>query len=145
MNEADKWPKNLTVPIGGVPSERIGAVWERVLPLLHRVIKPMTGYSTSALYSELISGLSQLWVIGDFQAIVVTSVQQRPLHKILWVQFLAGSKLGHWLDDWITVMEAFAKAHDCVAIEFSGRPGWNWIQKQHPDYRAVSTTFRKEL
>lgn len=136
----------LQTPIGGVPSHRIMDVWERVEPLFKRVVKPETGWSLRSLLTALQMGQFQLWVIGDFQAVVVTQVQDRPEQRVLWVQFIVGDDMQEWLDDWITVQEAFAREHDCAAVEFSGRKGWHKIsEKQHEAYKPVLTIFRREL
>ncbi len=137
--------EQLDTPIGGVPSDAVVQVWPKVEPLLQRVVKPYTGYSLDSVLTGLQLGAMQLWVIGDFQGVVVTQLIQRPLHSVLWVQFLAGDYMNEWLDDWITVQEEFARAHECVAIEFSGRKGWNKIHEKHREYKPMLTTFRREL
>lgn len=131
--------------IGGVPADRILDVWHKVEPLLARVVKPQTGYALPHVLTELQLGNMQLWVIGDFQAIVVTMVQSRPLHKVLWVQFLAGENMDEWLPDWVQVQEAYARALDCEAVEFCGRKGWGKIQKHHQQFKHVWTIYRCEL
>lgn len=133
------------VPIAPVPPTYLPRVWPRAEPLLAKVVKPETGYSLDTLLTELQMMKHQLWVIGDFEAVAVTTIQERPLHRVLWVQFIAGSGMDHWLGDWITVQEEFAKAEDCIAVEFSGRRGWNKVYKRHDGYKPVLTTFRKEI
>ena len=135
----------IETPIGGVPPDQVMAVWDRIEPLLRRVVKPQTGQTMDSVLYALQMTQTQLWVIGDFQAIVITSIEQRPLHRVLWVQFCAGDYMDEWLDDWIAVQEEFARANDCAAVEFSGRKGWNKIHQKHRDYKPVLTTFRKEL
>jgi hypothetical protein len=135
----------LETPIGGVPPEHMMTVWPRVEMMLRRVVKPETGYSISSVLTALQMSSMQLWVVGDFQAIVVTRIENRPLFNVLWVQFLAGEHLAKWLDDLIAVVEAYARHHNCRMVEFSGRHGWNRLQPKHPDYKPVLTTFRKEL
>lgn len=140
-NTAEK----LETPIAMVPAEKIMAVWKRVEPLLKRVVRPHSGYSLINVLTELQLNRMQLWVIGDFQAVAVTSLQQRPLHKILWVQFLAGDHMDSWLDDWETVQLDYARHCDCAAVEFCGRKGWGKLNKHHPEYKPVWTIYRREL
>lgn len=135
----------LTTPIGGVPAEHVLEVWPRVEPILKRVVKPQTGYSLDNVLTELQLRRWQLWIVGNFDAAVITSIQVRPLHRVLWVQFMAGKNMEDWLDDWIAVQEAYAKANACKAIEFAGRLGWAKVQKKHSSYRPILTTYRKEL
>ena len=131
--------------IGGVPALGVVKVWDRVEPLLKRVVKPETGYDLYSVLTQLQLGTMQLWVIGDFQGVVVTTVLKRPLHKVFWVQFMAGSDMKNWLDDVGEVLEAYATHIGCKMIEFSGRPGWNKVRHRHPEYKQVLTVFRRAL
>lgn len=131
--------------IGGVPPERVMQVWEKIEPILARVVKPETGYSLDSVLTALQMAQMQLWVINDFQAVAVTRIEMRPLNKVLWVQFMAGDDIEAWMDDWRRVSEAYARHNECAAIEFSGRRGWIKFNHRHPDYKPVLTTFRKEL
>lgn len=135
----------LTTPIGGVPAEHVREVWPRVEPILKRVVKPQTGFDLHHVLTELQLRRWQLWVIGNFDAIVITSIVVRPLHKVLWIEFIAGRDMETWLDDWITTQEAYAKATGCKAVEFAGRAGWSKIRERHRDYKPIRTTYRKEL
>ena len=137
--------EDLETPIGGVAPEMIMAVWERVEPLLRRVVKPSTGFRLDDVLYRLQLAQWQLWVIGDFQAAAVTEIQIRPLHPVLWVQFIAGDDIDSWLNDWETVLYHFGKAHNCAAIEFNGRRGWNKFQNKFRNYKPVMTTYRREI
>ena len=136
----------IDTPIGGVPPVEVMHVWHKVEPLLRRVVKPHTGYSLESVLLKLQLAHWQLWVMGDFQAVAITEIQERPLHKVLWCQFIVGDDVDEWLDDWERVQTEFAKAHDCVAVEFSGRRGWAKFEKKYGKiYKAVLTTYRKDL
>ena len=143
MGEAAE--RHVEVPAVLVPPHFLMATWPRAEKLLAKVVKPETGYSLDTLLTELQMHLHQLWIIGDFDAVAVTTIQQRPLHKVLWVQFIAGRNMDVWLEDWIFAQEKFARDMECAAIEFSGRKGWNKVYKRHDGYKPVLTTFRKEL
>ena len=136
---------DLETPIGGVPSAHIMQVWDRVEPLLSRCVRDNSGYSIMDLLTELQFGRMQLWIIGDFQGAIVTQIKTPPTGAVLWVQYMAGDHMNEWLDDWIAAQEAFARDQGCVAIEFAGRKGWNRIERQHPEYKATWTIFRREL
>lgn len=137
--------EQMEYPVGGVPSEKIMLVWDRVEPILARVVKEETGHSLQSVLTALQMSQMQLWVVGDFNGVVVTSVEQRPLHKVLFINFLAGYELNGWLDAWIDVLEDYARFNECVAIEFNGRKGWNKIGERHPEYKSTHTVFRREL
>jgi hypothetical protein len=136
----------IDTPIGGVPSVEVMQVWHKVEPLLRRVVKPQTGYALEHVLMKLQLAHWQLWVMGDFQAVAITEIQNRPLHNVLWCQFVAGDNVDDWLDDWEKVQSEYAKAHNCVAVEWSGRRGWTkFKQKYGKIYKVVMTTYRKEL
>ena len=136
----------IDTPIGGVPPMEIMSVWDKAAPLLQRVVKPESGYDLGHVLTQLQMARWQLWVIGDFQAVAITEIQIRPLHKVLWCQFVAGDDVDEWLDDWERVMSEYAKAMDCAAVEWSGRRGWAKFQQKYSKvYKAVMTTYRKEL
>lgn len=136
---------DVTNAIGGVRAELLMPVWPKAQQVLRRAVKPVTGYTMEAVLNELQTGHMQLWVINDFQGVVVTQIKVLPLHRVLWVMFIAGDHMDEWLDDWIAVQEAYARHNECVAVEFSGRQGWNKIAKRHREYRPTWTIFRREL
>lgn len=142
---AEKIFDEIDTPIGGVPPEQVMNVWHKVEPLLKRVVKPHTGYDLHTLLTLLQLSRMQLWVIGDFQAVAITEIQDRPIHRVLWCQFVVGDKVDDWLDDWERVQAEFAKANGCVAVEFSGRKGWHKFQNKYKNYKPVLVTYRKEL
>jgi len=133
------------VAIGGVPADKILAVWPKVEPLLERVVKPRTGYALHHVLTELQLGNMQLWVVNNFQAVIVTAIQQRPLHKVLWTQFLAGDNMDEWLPEWIAMQEDYARAMECEAVEFCGRKGWGKVNTHHPQFKHIWTIYRCEL
>lgn len=131
--------------ITGVRSEFIEAIWPEVVPVLERVVTEETGYTLESVYERLVNREMQLWVIGNYKAVVITCIHKRPLHNVLWIEYIAGTDMDDWLDSWMTLQEHYARQHNCIAIEFSGRKGWRRINKKYPEYRDVSTTFRKDL
>jgi hypothetical protein len=135
----------LKTPIGGVQPNQLLAVWNKVDPLLKRVVTPQTGYTTEHVLAQLQLANWQLWVIGDFQGVVVTHIERRPLFSVLWVRFLAGSNVDEWLDDLAAVTEAFARHHGCRRIEFAGRHGWRKFRGRFRDYEPIYQTYSKEL
>ena len=136
--------ENVT-PIGGVQPGELMQVWDRVEPILARVVKPQTGFTLDSVLTRLQYGDWQLWVIGNFQAVAVTEIDVRPLHKVLWCRYIAGDNIDEWLADWEALLVEFARHHDCKAVEFSGRKGWNKFKGQYDEYKQVLTTWRKEL
>lgn len=138
--------ENLSTPIGGVPATHIMAVWDRVEPILKSAVRTRTGFGLDHVLTELQLGNTQLWVIGNFDAVAITSVQVRPLHRVLYVRNLAGRGMESWFDDWVKVVEAFAKHNDCKFVEFEGRKAWIKLAQLRGDgYKPEAYIFRKEL
>lgn len=137
--------EQIDTPIGGVHPEQVMAIWDRVEPILRRVVKPNTGYTLESVRQMLLTAQFQLWVVGDFKGVIVTQVQARHTGPVLWGQFMAGDNMKEWLSDWIAVQEEYARHLGCVAVEFCGRKGWNRVVEKHPEYKATWTVFRREF
>ena len=137
---------DIDTPISGVLAHNIQPILHRVIPLLELVVKPATGYTIEAVINDLLTQQTALWVIGDFNAITITRIQDRPTGRVLWNEWMAGENMDDWVADWMTVQEAFARSLGCAAIEFAGRNGYK--RKYNPtfnNFRAIRTIFRCEL
>lgn len=130
--------------VRGVPAEHVVALWPKVEPILKRVVEPRSGYNLDHVLTKLQLCHWQLWVIGDFQACAITCFENRPLGCVLWVQYIVGTDMNEWLDDWEKAVDAIAQDNGCVATEFAGRKGWCRVQKQHSDYKIIAHVCRKE-
>lgn len=137
--------EEIETPIGGVPAEAVMHVWQRVEPLLARVVKPHTGHTLHSVLTNLQMARWQLWIIGDFLAVAITEIQARPAQRVLWSQFVVGDNVDKWLADWEKVQSEYARQHECDAVEFAGRRGWGKFQQRFKDYRPMLVTYRKEL
>lgn len=135
----------MTATITGIQSKFIDSVWPEVVPVLKRVVTEETGQTLEALHERLVNREMQLWVIDNYKAVVVTCIHKRPLHNVLWVEYIAGEDMDDWLNSWMSLQEHYARQYNCAAIEFSGRKGWKHFQKKYPEYREILTTFRKDL
>lgn len=131
--------------MGGVPSTDVIRVWPAVEPMLARVVLPETGHTLQSVLTALQMAKMQLWVIGDFQGVVVTEIQDRPAQRVLFTPFLAGENMSEWLDEWCELQDAYAQHNGCAAVEFNGRKGWNKIGEKRPEWKAIRTVFRREF
>lgn len=131
--------------IHGVPSDQVMAIWDRVEGLLKRVVRPETGETPESVLTDIQMRRKQLWIINEFQGLVVTAVIDRPAQRVLFVPYLVGDHMSDWLDDWVVTQEEYARSLDCAAIEFNGRRGWNKIGEKFPEYKPRQTIFRREL
>jgi hypothetical protein len=87
----------------------------------------------------------QLWVVNDFQGVIVTQIEDRPAQRILYTLFLAGDNMSEWIDGWCEIQDEYARHNGCAAVEFNGRKGWNKIGESKPEWKAIRTVFRREL
>ena len=137
----------LGTSIRGILSKDIQSVWFHVKHVLAPAVTPHTGDTLESLCRELKRAKMQLWIIGaPMKAAAITEIQVRPTQCVLWVRYLAGRDADEWRDDWATVMEEYARANNCAAIEWNGRPGWKKHRTaKHQDYKAIGITYRREL
>ena len=116
----------------------------RVAAMLGEVAEKV-GYTTDKILSDLYAMKSQLWVVDDFQGVIVTSILHRPLEKVLFVDWLVGKDgKADWLSEWEAEQESFARGRGCTAVEFRGRRGWKKHQREFDDYKPVMTVYRKD-
>ena len=117
----------------------------QVTRMLRDYVKPSTGYDLPGVQEELLAGTMQAWVVNDFEAIAITAIQDRPVQKVLWAQFLIGQRMRDWLGDLGEILADYARHHSCKAVEFAGRKGWSKINTQFPEYHPQWIVFRREL
>jgi len=86
-----------------------------------------------------------LWLINGGQAAGITSIQVLPRWKKLTVEYLGGSGMRDWYDDWYSEMQRFAEAHDCKYIEVIGRQGWARLARSRGAVVQTMTISRKML
>lgn len=120
-------------------------LWPRLRHNLQAVVKPQTGYNLDQVLTLLQTGAFQAWVIDDYKAVAVTYVVNRPLHNVLWVQFIAGKNADQWLKKLSKALRKAARKMDCKAVEFAGRRGWSRIKKDYPEFREIYYIFRCEV
>lgn len=131
--------------VGGVPTDKLGLVWHRVAPILETVLTPDTGINLDVVFREIATGSAQLWVVNDFQGVVVTHIVTRPLDKILRATWLAGTGMKAWLRDCEQELEKFARTHECDGISMQGRKGFRAYEKEFTDYKPAQTVYFKRL
>lgn len=131
--------------IAGIPSVSVMEIWRSVEPILSRVVTKETGETLGSVLTALQTAKKQLWIVGTFQGAVITEIQDRPSERVLFVVFIAGDDMKSWMDDLAALLDEYAQANDCAAIEFNGRRGWNKIGESRPEWRAIRTVFRREF
>lgn len=104
-----------------------------------------TGFSTDSIAADLWARNSLLWVINDFEAVVVTKLVIRDKERVLWIDWIAGKNMTDWIEDWEAVQNQHAIDVGCTAVEFQGRKGWEKHNKVHTAYKPILTIYRREL
>ena len=131
--------------VGGVPSDKIHLVWDRAAPILETVITPDSGFTLEVVYRALEIGQFQLWVVDDFEGVVVTQIMFRPTDKILHATWLAGANMKRWLRRVEQELETWARFHDCSQLVLQGRKGFRAYEKEFSDYKPAATVYVKRL
>jgi len=130
--------------LNNIPSKDIDEVWSEAGPILQRALDHMGRYTLESIYEAIIEHGMQLWLITNEQeikAVVVTSVVDYPLKKVLDITFVAGDGAKEWIE-FIAAFESIAKEKGCSEIDCSGRKGWG---KLLPDYEEMFVGFRRKL
>ena len=117
--------------------------WPRVGALLDRVLK-RGDHTTESVLAEIIEGTVQLWSVNDLQAVCVTRRHQRPRHRVLCIEWLAGKGFKDWGEALNARLEDFARDTGCDRIEAStARKGFKrW---RLPGYTPKYTVYRKDI
>jgi hypothetical protein len=132
--------------VTAIPAEAVVAIWEKVAPILDCVVRPELGYSLDHVLTELQLRRWQLWVLGDFDGVVITTVIGRPLGRVLQILYTAGAGMFNCAEDWLAVEHEYAAHNNCTAVEFqSTRKGWEKICAKFPKYDNGHVIYHKEL
>lgn len=118
------------VYLTGITGRNLVAVSSRILELLHKALDkmPCDDMTPEDIFEACMANSMQCWVAYSRDRIVgvmITSILIYPQRKVLGIHQLAADS---WtLPKWMPYFERikdFARAHDCDAIKFWGRPGW---------------------
>lgn len=132
-----------------VPPGWIDRLWPQAsLQLMDAVDQSEGRFTLADLYSKLISGGWQLWVVftdsGQLVASITSSFVYYPQGKWLSGQFLGGERLEEWRDIFCDTFDRWARDNGCKNIEFTGRPGW--ARRLKPNgYRELFRVYQRDL
>ena len=128
----------------GIPADTVDEWWPRVSGLIDNIAERSGGRFWTEDYREAFKDRSrQLWaaVKGDQVVMVlITEIRAYPRLKTAALIACAGDRRGDWLH-YLTVVEAWAKAQGCEAVEAEARPGWERIL----GWRKTHVILEKEL
>ena len=130
--------------ISGVPSTHISEpILERLVPMLEGALKEEHDATIESVILDLFKAEMQLWVVNDFEGILLTRIMQRARRKILGVEWMIGENMKGWLEDWMPIQMEFAKANGCARIEFgTPRSVERTVKRMHPEFKPMYTIYR---
>jgi hypothetical protein len=132
----------------GVKSDDVLNLWSSVFPLLSKAINhPASVNTPKAVLEGLMCASLQLWVSfsagGAIEAALVTRIDAYPRRKVCALLFAGGLNHQNW-KEFISVVEAWAKAQDCSLMEISGRRGWERVMGKFGYFFSL-LTLAKEI
>ena len=124
-----------------VPTNEITKVWDRIEPLVDKVIPYTYGRMlTVDVLHSLITNQYHLWIIykddEEIEAIAITEFMKYPRKTVLLINFISGDNLDDWIKELDKTLVKFSKESGCDFLEACGRAGWErkvtklgWIKK----------------
>lgn len=133
--------------IDRLPQSQVDIAWPHIEPLIRKGYE-RTGlepeYSELGLYTEIMEGQKQAWVVHDedLMGVYVTSIYTKHHNKILKVVAVGGERIDEWLSDAIASLGELRREHDCDVIRCAGREGWKRLLKP---FRPVNVRYEFDL
>lgn len=132
--------------VEGIYWDQAAVFWPQVSVLIAPSLALMdSGYTSADLLVAVQARDKQLWLINHGQAAAITSIQVLPQWKKLIVEYLGGSGLCSWRDEWFAAMQHYAQHHHCKYIEVYGRKGWARLARARGDTTETLQYSRKHV
>ena len=130
--------------ISGVPASHLSErIIGRIAPLLETAIQEEHDCTLESLIADLFTQDTQLWVVNDFEALLLTRIVNRPRRRILNIEWMVGKNMKDWLDDWMPIQMKFAKDNGCERVEFgTQRSVERAVKQMHPEFEPMYTIYR---
>ena len=116
--------------LDGIAAKDIDSVWPSVEGLITEALS--TSYTTPAKMHELLNAnAAQLWLAKngtEIDAVCITQVAVHDLGKTCGIWVCVGTNRAAW-QDYMTVIEAWAKSNGCIGMMHTARLGWQRILK----------------
>ena len=127
--------------ISGLPSTMIASVKGQIWPFLEGFASRSRGrWTADGLWVALLERDKQAWLIGDWQAICLTSVSEYAIH----IEACAGVRRHEWQDELDNTLSDWARALGKDRIFALVRPGWAKYGIKR-GYTEIHREFVKEL
>jgi hypothetical protein len=123
----------------GTPVDLID--WPRLEPFLHHFAARSRGMTTvDGLTTEIKAKMRQVWVCGDWQAVVLTQVHP----DCVTMNFCAGFRREDWMDTVDPVLCAWARSLGKSHVRALARAGWSRAAKAR-GWRETHREYTKEI
>lgn len=123
-----------------------GPVWSRIRPLLQRLVEHETrhGMTVDTLTKRIASGQYQVWILNDIEALFLTTIYEQQNGRLVCSLSWAAGDNAIRPDVVLPAIEAYARDHDCYAVEIMGRKGWERVVRNY-GYAPFYVGVIKEL
>jgi hypothetical protein len=138
-------PANISVMVSAVPPQMVGFLWDRVEPIIQRVIdRAPRDLDMGKTYDHLINGRHLLVIITRGTEIVAACTMDVKTtdtgEKVLYLPIVGGDDLESWVEPFLEVAKGVARDYGCTRIRGTGRAGWARKLKKHgwiPTFQTV--------
>ncbi len=113
--------------VRGIPATMVFRFWPFAAPFVKRALDRTAGeYTANDMYSFLLDGLAQLWLVYDGKRVVgaaITEIANYPKQRRLRILAIAGANLPRWNATIDETLSQWALTKQCTAIEAYVRRG----------------------
>jgi len=125
------------ISIAACPANMVGLIWNRVAPIIQRVVdRSPDDLTLFTIQERLVSGQNLLITIARGSEIIAVNVLDVKVldsgKRILYIQVTGGDDLDDWMPQFLDVAKAIGKDYNCTEIRgMTARKGWMKKLKQY--------------
>ena len=134
--------------LAAIPSVILNVVWDKIEPILQRVIKVSNNELTAeGIYKRALSGESLIVAVclnTEIVAVTVLNVVTFDTGlRAMYVPIVGGKYMNEWVDESMLVAKAIAKDYNCTELRgFAVRKGW---LRRMKEWKTVSTIIKCDV
>ena len=127
--------------ISGLPSTMISNVKDEIWPFLEGFAeRSHRRWTAASLWVDLLGSDKQAWLIGDWQAVCITSVSKHAIH----IEACAGVRRHEWQEKLDDTLAEWARELGKDRIFAKTRPGWAKFGKKR-GYKEIHREFVRSI
>lgn len=129
--------------IYGILAEDFARNWGNIKPAFENFAERSDErWTIPYLVEEVLAKRKQVWRVGDWRAVVITSVG--PDHEYVTLEACYGEGYQDWYEELQSALEMWAKELGAKRMFGMARPGWTKAFKAQ-GYREIHREFVKEI